>query len=100
MALYRDWRSVELPQQERAMLTYAEKLTSMPWSVTEDDLAELRAVGFSDENIVDIVLVTAYRNFINRVHLALGLSPDFLRQRMGPELVEAIVKETAAKQGR
>jgi uncharacterized peroxidase-related enzyme len=99
VAMYRDWRSVSHEPKVTAMLEFAEKLTYAPWSMTEDDLETLRQAGFSDENIVDIVNVTAYRNFINRVHIALGLSPEGMRQRI-PNVVDAILAETAVKQTR
>jgi uncharacterized peroxidase-related enzyme len=99
VALYRDWRSVPHSDKEMAMLEYAEKLTYSPWAMTDEDLDELRAAGFSEENIVDIVLVTAYRNFINRVHIALGLSPEGMKQRM-PNVVDAILEETEFKRAR
>ncbi len=78
------------------MLEFAEKLTYDPRGMTEDDLDKLRGVGFSDENVVDIVLVTAYRNFINRVHIALALSPEPMRER-NPGVVDAVLAETATK---
>ncbi|HXG36070.1 MAG TPA: peroxidase [Dehalococcoidia bacterium] len=89
VALYKDFRSLDLPENERLMLEFAEKLTASPSSVSEEDIKALRAAGFSDENILDIVLVTANRNFVNRLHLALGLPLDPLRERFG-EIVDAI----------
>ncbi len=99
VAMYRDWRSVEHEPKVTAMLEFAEKLTYAPWTMAEEDLDTLRQAGFSDENIVDIVTVTAYRNFINRVHIALGLSPEGMKERM-PNVVDAILKETEIKQKR
>jgi alkylhydroperoxidase family enzyme len=43
--------------------------------MTESDLGELRAVGLSDRDILDVTLITAYFNFVNRI--ALGLGVDF-----------------------
>jgi uncharacterized peroxidase-related enzyme len=71
--LFTNWRAVELSEQDRAMLEYCEKLSFDPSSMTEEDIEGLRRVGFSDENIVDIVAHVAYRHWINRVHDALGL---------------------------
>lgn len=55
------------------MLDYARKLTLEPSSVTENDLADLRAAGWSDAAIHDIAAVTAYFNFVNRIALGLGV---------------------------
>ena len=42
--------------------------------MTESDLGELRAVGLSDRDILDLSLVVAYFNFVNRLALGLGVS--------------------------
>ena len=55
------------------MLTYAGKLTRAPDDVHEADVERLRAAGFSDRDILDINLVTAYFNFVNRIALGLGV---------------------------
>lgn len=91
LALYEDWRSLDLPPDERAMLEFADKLTSAPWTMSEEDIQKLRKARFSEENIYDIVLLTAYRNFMNRVNDALGVPLDRLRGRFGDEWVESIM---------
>jgi uncharacterized peroxidase-related enzyme len=88
--LFKDWRSLELDSADVAMLGFAEKLTFQPAQVDEADIDALRAAGFDDLNIFDIVLITAYRNFINRVNDGLGVSTDKLRGRFGDELVDRI----------
>ncbi len=62
------------------IVRHAEKLTSAPSAMTESDLGELRAVGLSDEDILDLSLVTAYFNFVNRI--ALGLGVEFTPEEM------------------
>jgi uncharacterized peroxidase-related enzyme len=58
------------------IVRHAEKLTTAPEAMTESDLGELRAVGLSDRDILDVTLVTAYYNFVNRIALGLGVSFD------------------------
>jgi alkylhydroperoxidase family enzyme len=41
--------------------------------LTESDLGELRAVGLSDQDILDLTLIAAYFNFVNRLVLGLGV---------------------------
>jgi len=55
------------------IVRHAEKLTSAPGAMTESDLGELRAVGLSDQDILDLTLITAYFNFVNRIALGLGV---------------------------
>ena len=62
------------------VVRHAEKLTSAPEAMTESDLGELRAVGLSDEDILDLTLITAYFNFVNRI--ALGLGVEFTPEEM------------------
>jgi uncharacterized peroxidase-related enzyme len=90
LAVYRNWRGATLDDADRVMLEFAEKLTLMPSEMTEDDVARVRAAGFSDENVYDIVMLTAYRNFMNRVNDGLGVSTERLRGRFGDSLVDAI----------
>ena len=56
------------------IVRHAEKLTSAPGAMTESDLFELRDVGLSDRDILDLTLITAYFNFVNRIALGLGVS--------------------------
>ncbi|MCY4427958.1 MAG: peroxidase-related enzyme [Halieaceae bacterium] len=92
--VYRDWRKAELDEQELAMLAFAEKLTFTPAMVEEADIELLRDAGFTDENIFDIVLLSAYRNFMNRVNDGLGVMPDRLAGRFGESLLKAIASDT------
>ncbi len=62
------------------IVRHAEKLTSAPEAMTESDLGELRAVGLSDQDILDLTLIAAYFNFVNR--LVLGLGVEFTEQEV------------------
>lgn len=55
------------------IVRHAEKLTSAPGAMTEVDLGELRAVGLSDKDILDLTLIVGYFNFVNRIALGLGV---------------------------
>ena len=55
------------------MLEYAEKLTLSPAMITEDDINDLRAAGWDDRDVLDIVMACAYFNFRVRVVDGLGL---------------------------
>lgn len=56
------------------IVRHAEKLTDAPGAMTESDLGELRAAGLSDRDVLDLTLITAYFNFVNRIALGLGVS--------------------------
>lgn len=58
------------------MLEYAEKLALTPAKITHADVDRLRAAGFSDRAISDIVQVVAYFSYINRVADGIGVDPE------------------------
>jgi uncharacterized peroxidase-related enzyme len=71
-----DYRRAGLSERHLAMLDYAVKLTLDPVTVTEDDLDELRAQGFEDEDLWDIAEIAAMFNFTNRLMSAAGVLPN------------------------
>ena len=58
------------------MLNYAVKLTKDATSITSTDHKILRTVGFNDQAILQITLIAAWFNYINRVADALGIGKD------------------------
>ncbi len=71
LSLGSDWQG--LTPAECAMLGYTRNLTVDPASITENDIAALRLAGFSDRAILEINVVVAYMNFVNRVAEGLGV---------------------------
>jgi uncharacterized peroxidase-related enzyme len=66
----------DVTDAERAMLDYAVKVTIDSSSCTEVDVDALRAVGWSDPDILDIAQVAAMFNFTNRLASGLGWKPN------------------------
>ncbi|MBI4469381.1 MAG: peroxidase [Acidobacteria bacterium] len=75
-SLKRNFKGAELVERERVGLAYAEKLAVRPSEVSRDDIEHLQAVGFSDEQILDIILITGYFSYLNRLADALGVERD------------------------
>tara|TARA_Y100001970_G_C13616848_1_gene547532 strand:+ start:161 stop:430 length:270 start_codon:yes stop_codon:yes gene_type:complete len=75
-AVEEDWRSAPLSKKRKTMLEYATKLTVTPSEITAADVADLRGVGFSDRDVLDIVEVTAYYAYANRIADGLGISTE------------------------
>jgi len=48
-------------------------MTLTPAQMTDADVQSLRAVGFSDENVLEIVAIAAMYNYVARVADALGI---------------------------
>jgi uncharacterized peroxidase-related enzyme len=75
--LRRDHTKADLPPADRTMLDFAVKLTRHADRITPGDHDRLRAVGFDDRGILQITLIAAYFNYINRVADALGVGRDW-----------------------
>jgi uncharacterized peroxidase-related enzyme len=75
-ALERDYSTAPITKQERAMLDYAVKITKDATKIWNDDHDKLRDVGFDDQAILQITLIAAWFNYINRVADALGVGRE------------------------
>lgn len=71
------YEAAKVPEREKALFRFAEKLTREPFEIKEPDVAELRRHGFDDAAILETSLVASHFNFLNRLAAALGVVPDF-----------------------
>ncbi|MEW6744482.1 MAG: hypothetical protein AB1486_17145 [Planctomycetota bacterium] len=78
MAMARGWRTARLPDSDRALLEYAEKLARAPREMRGEDVQALRAAGFDDRAISDAAQVASYFSYINRIADGLGVDPESL----------------------
>lgn len=63
-------------EADRRMLDFAVKLTREPRSMTREDVEALRAAGFDDTAIHDIVQITGFFAYYNRLADGLGIDPE------------------------
>jgi uncharacterized peroxidase-related enzyme len=75
-ALERDYTTAPITAEERVMVDYVVKLTRDATEVGKDDHDRLRAAGFDDRAILQITLIAAWFNYINRVADALGVGRE------------------------
>ena len=75
-ALERDYTKAPLSRQDRVMLDYVVKVTKDATKVRRDDMDNLRAAGFDDRGILQITLIAAWFNYINRVADSLGVGRE------------------------
>lgn len=61
-------------EQQLKLLAYAKKLTQKPSAVHKKMITDLKAVGVSEEEILEANQVVAYFNYANRTVLGLGVS--------------------------
>jgi len=69
-------RPENLPQRTKALIEYALKLTLEPGAVVREDLEAMRTAGITDSEILDLVLLTAYMNYVTRIAQGLGVEHD------------------------
>jgi uncharacterized peroxidase-related enzyme len=72
-ALRRDYTTAPISEAERAMLDYVVQLTKDATRITPEHHDGLRAIGFDERAILQITLIAAWFNYINRVADALGV---------------------------
>jgi uncharacterized peroxidase-related enzyme len=74
--LLSNYRLAELEPRDRAMLDFAAKLTRAPEDCRAESIETLRQTGYSDEDILHIVELTAIFNYNVRLATATGLIPN------------------------
>tara|TARA_Y100001970_G_scaffold22780_1_gene26419 strand:- start:1944 stop:2246 length:303 start_codon:yes stop_codon:yes gene_type:complete len=72
----KNWKTANLSDSRKAMLTFAVKLTKKPKRINIKDINKLRLAEFSDRDILDIVEVTAYYAYANRIADGLGITKE------------------------
>ena len=72
-ALQRDYRTAPIADRDRVMLDYVVQLTRDATKIGPGDHDRLRQAGFDDRGILQITLIAAWFNYINRVADALGV---------------------------
>ena len=71
-----------LEPQDKAMIDFALKLTRAPATMKQEDFQFLQQYGFSEEQAVDIVLITCMFNFMDRLADGLGVALDPFMQKL------------------
>ncbi|HEY1295818.1 MAG TPA: peroxidase [Chloroflexota bacterium] len=73
-----------------AVMDLADKVAADATSITSADVDQLRQLGLSDAEIVDVVLAAAARCFFSKALDALGVQPDAVYAELEPGLREAL----------
>ncbi len=74
--IVQDYRRAGLDAKTRAMLDYAIKITRIPVDCDEADIERLQELGFSLDDVYDIITTASIYNYNNRVAEAAGYLPD------------------------
>lgn len=71
-----NWRTADISERQRAMLTFALKVTERSDEVDEGDYEALHEHGFDDEDIWDIGSIAAFFGMSNRIASFTGMRPN------------------------
>jgi uncharacterized peroxidase-related enzyme len=72
-----DHTAAKIPVPFKALLNFAAKLNGEPTKITKRDVDVLHTYGYTDQQIMEAVLVVGLAKFANFVAFGLGASPDF-----------------------
>jgi uncharacterized peroxidase-related enzyme len=75
-ALQENYQTAPISDADRVMLDYVAQVTRDATRISNDDHGRLRAAGFDDRGILQITLIAAWFNYINRVADALGVGRE------------------------
>ncbi len=68
-----DLDGASLPRVEYALLRFVETITKHAYRVTDEQVEQLRSMGWTDEQLAECVYIAALFAFFNRVADAFGL---------------------------
>lgn len=91
-AVATDYHHAGLSGQEVAIMEFAEKLTLHAHAIRKEDVQKLREHGLTDEEILDIALAAAARNFWSKVLDAMGTESDMNYLDLEPQVRKALQK--------
>ncbi len=78
-----NYRVADLSQRQRAMLDFAEQMTTASHEIDAADRQRLRDAGLSERDIWDVVAVAGFFNMSNRMASALDMMPNLEYHSLG-----------------
>ncbi len=95
-----DRRTAGLSEVDVAVMDLAERVVDDASSIDESDLQQLRDLGLSETEIMDVVLAAAARCFFSKTLDALGVLPDASFATMEPDVRDVLVVGRPIASGR
>jgi uncharacterized peroxidase-related enzyme len=89
------WREAELGEQDRALLDFSEQVTRNAHQVTQGKVDQLKTAGFSDSEVLDVIVLTSFLNSFCRVANALGVPLDPVSRAFFEAVQPEFMKEDA-----
>jgi alkylhydroperoxidase family enzyme len=89
-AIAKDFRNAGLPPEEVAVMEFVQKVVTHPHLVNEQDYDGLQTHGFSENEILDIVLACCARRFISTFEDAIGCEPSGENSELGLDVIKLL----------
>jgi uncharacterized peroxidase-related enzyme len=83
-----DHLHAKISVSDKALLNFCAKLNTQGSKIASSDVEALRTYGFSEQQILEAVLVVGWAKFANTVAFGLGTVPDFQSRRVAEELAK------------
>jgi uncharacterized peroxidase-related enzyme len=77
-----DHSLTSIPLADKALLNFVVKLNNQPAQICQADIDTLRTFGFSDQHILEAIVMTGVAQFANTANFGLGTTPDFKNDRV------------------
>jgi uncharacterized peroxidase-related enzyme len=90
-AMARDFHHAGLEDKEVLMMDYAQKVVRDAPSTTREDFDQLRAAGWTDEDILNITVTAAARSFASKVFDALAADADPIYKDLDTDTHHALI---------
>ena len=98
-AVVADHGAAGLDEVDVEVMDLADKVADDATSVQQADIDRLRALGLSDQDVVDVVLAAAARSFFSKTLDSLGVEPDAKYADLDAPLREALTVGRAIAEG-
>ncbi len=72
-----DYVHAKIPIADKALLNFCTKLNNQSTKIGASDIEALRTYGFSEQQILEAVVIVGFAKFANVVAFGLGTVPDF-----------------------
>jgi len=79
----------KIPMADKALLNFCAKFNKQPSKTTANDIETLRTYEFTEQQILEAVVIVGFAQFANTVAFGLGTVPDFHNAKIKAVLGEA-----------
>src|SRR5215467_11487369 len=76
----------KIAMSDKALLNFCSKLNGNPPKIAASDVDALRTYGFSEQQIMEAVVIVGFAQFANTVAFGLGTVPDFHNAKISQAL--------------